>query len=199
LNTPSTSRFAATPSVTARRRARESVRRSIHTATAWLARRGQQHQRELPAPPAVEEQLRAQSGLSDPWPETVSQWMAKTMAKNRAKIDVGKSMAEESDNPVAVPSAPRGAPQETCGCVTFTTEGILNFKLAMLPQQNAEIQKNVIGPSPGGVRFHFVASPQEFRSQESEFRIDFQQLTHDLASPCRVSEMVTHKFSVNTA
>ena len=40
-----------------------------------------------------------------------------------------------------------------------------------------------------GVRFHFVASPQEFRSQESEFRIDFQQLTHDLASPCRVSEM----------
>ena len=50
--------------------------------------------------------------------------MAKTMAKNRAKIDVGKSMAEESDNPVAVPSAPRGAPQETCGCVTFTTEAI---------------------------------------------------------------------------
>jgi hypothetical protein len=33
-----------------------------------------------------------------------------------------------------------------------------------------------------GVRFHFVASHQEFSTQDSEFRIDSQQLTPESAA-----------------
>ena len=50
---------------------RPRIRQAIHPHRHGMVeqRRGQQHQRELPAPPAVEEQAaEQQSGLSDPWP-----------------------------------------------------------------------------------------------------------------------------------